>query len=51
MKYENIRLDHQIILELVKLRSSILDLGCGAGELLYVLIKEKNVRGQCIEID
>jgi methionine biosynthesis protein MetW len=51
MKYENIRLDHQIILELVKLRSSILDLGCGAGELLYVLIKEKNVRGQGIEID
>lgn len=29
----------------------MLDLGCGGGELLYVLIKEKNVRAQGIEID
>ena len=29
----------------------MLDLGCGGGELLYALIKEKNVHGQGIEID
>jgi len=29
----------------------VLDLGCGIGELLYILIKEKNVQGQGIEID
>lgn len=51
MQYEDIRLDHRIILDFVEPRSSVLDLGCGTGELLYVLIKEKNVRGQGIEID
>jgi methionine biosynthesis protein MetW len=48
---ENIRLDHKVIWELVKPRSSVLDLGCGSGELLYILIKDKFVRGQGIEID
>ena len=51
MKYEEIRPDHRVILELIKSRSSVLDLGCGSGELLYILIKEKNVHGQGIEID
>ena len=36
---------------LVEPHSSVLDLGCGNGALLYVLIKEKDVRGQGIEID
>ncbi|MDD2689749.1 MAG: methionine biosynthesis protein MetW [Candidatus Omnitrophica bacterium] len=51
MQYETIRPDHRVILEMVESRSSVLDLGCGTGELLYLLIKEKNVRGQGIEID
>ncbi len=51
MKYNNIELDHRVILELIKKDSTVLDLGCGDGELLYALIKEKNVRGQGIEID
>ena len=51
MKYNNIPQDHRIILELVRPNSSVLDLGCGSGELLYTLIKERNVRGQGIEID
>jgi len=51
MKYENIRLDHRIILDLVEQRSSVLDLGCGSGELLYILVKEKKARVQGIEID
>ena len=51
MRYDRIRPDHQVILELVENRSSVLDLGCGAGELLHILIKEKNVKAQGIEID
>ncbi len=51
MAYDDIRLDHKAILELIEGRTSVLDLGCGSGELLYILIKEKNVRGQGIEID
>ncbi len=51
MNYDKIRSDHKAILELIDSRSSVLDLGCGTGELLYILIKEKNVHGQGIEID
>lgn len=49
--HEAERLDHKLILELITPRSSVLDLGCGNGGLLYMLIKKKNVRGQGIEID
>ena len=31
--------------------SSVLDLGCGDGELLALLVREKNVKAQGIEID
>ena len=51
MEHNTIRLDHQVIVELIPQGSSVLDLGCGNGDLLYMLIKEKNVRGQGIEID
>jgi len=51
MPPEEIRLDHQIIMNLVEPRCSVLDLGCGAGELLHRLIKEKKARGQGVEID
>ncbi|MDA8308815.1 MAG: methionine biosynthesis protein MetW [Deltaproteobacteria bacterium] len=45
------RPDHRIIMELIPAGASVLDLGCGTGELLYMLIKEKGARGQGIEID
>ncbi len=48
---KEIQLDHQVILDLVDQQSSVLDLGCGPGDLLYLLIKEKKVSGQGIEID
>ena len=47
----NIQPDHKVILDLIEPRSNVLDLGCGNGDLLYLLIKEKKVRGQGIEID
>lgn len=48
---KNIRPDHRAILELIEPGSTVLDLGCGTGELLDRLIREKNVRGHGIEID
>lgn len=43
--------DHRVILGLVSPSSSVLDLGCGTGELLSLLVKEKHVKAQGIEID
>ena len=51
MRDEDIRFDHRVILDLIKLRSSVLDLGCGTGELLYILDKKKHASAQGIEID
>jgi len=51
MPSESNRLDHRIIAELIVPGSSVLDLGCGTGELLYMLIKERGAHGQGIEID
>ncbi len=48
---ENIRLDHKIILDIVEPNARVLDLGCGDGELLSLLISKKNVKGTGIEID
>ncbi|MFA5287667.1 MAG: methionine biosynthesis protein MetW [Candidatus Omnitrophota bacterium] len=48
---KEIQLDHEVILDLIKPQSSVLDLGCGTGDLLYFLIKKKGIRGQGIEID
>jgi methionine biosynthesis protein MetW len=51
MKYDAVPLDHKIILGLVQQGASVLDLGCGSGELLCLLAKEKEARCQGIEID
>jgi methionine biosynthesis protein MetW len=48
---QNIRLDYQVILDLVQPNSRVIDLGCGDGELLSLLIKHKNCQGTGIEID
>jgi methionine biosynthesis protein MetW len=45
------RADHRIILEWIAPGSTVLDLGCGEGELLALLVKEKGVRAQGIEIN
>ena len=46
-----IRPDHRVILENIEPHSTVLDLGCGSGDLLDLLVKEKKVKGQGIEID
>ena len=51
MARKNTQLDHSVILDLIEPQSTVLDLGCGNGDLLYLLIKEKKARVQGIEID
>ncbi|MDP3041536.1 MAG: methionine biosynthesis protein MetW [Candidatus Omnitrophota bacterium] len=51
MARKNIQLDHRVISDLIESKSTVLDLGCGPGDLLYLLIKEKKIHGQGIEID
>lgn len=48
--YDIKRNDYQIILQLIKEGSSVLDLGCGDGELLYQLERHKKVKGAGVEI-
>ncbi len=48
---DNIRNDHKYILEMIKPNSSVLDLGCGDGTLLWYLKTRKNCRVTGIEID
>jgi len=50
-RYDADRPDYRVISSLIAGGSSVLDLGCGTGELLALLIKEKKVRAQGIELD
>lgn len=51
METEETTLDHRIIYSIVENGSRVLDLGCGKGELLYPLVRDKYVRAQGIELD
>jgi len=44
------RIDYQLIEDLVPNGATVLDLGCGDGELLAELIEKKHVRGSGVEI-
>jgi methionine biosynthesis protein MetW len=48
---DRLRLDQLAIVEIVPEGASVLDLGCGQGELLAALVEKRAVRGQGIEID
>ncbi|MDP3142600.1 MAG: methionine biosynthesis protein MetW [Candidatus Omnitrophota bacterium] len=51
MDLDSPRLDYRVIYQIVESQSRVLDLGCGDGELLSLLEKEKNIKGQGIELD
>lgn len=50
-EFDSDRIDYRIILTLVEPKSRVLDMGCGDGELLYLLNKNLQTRSQGIEID
>ncbi|MGB9595768.1 MAG: methionine biosynthesis protein MetW [Candidatus Poribacteria bacterium] len=47
----DIKPDHRAIADMISNGASVLDLGCGDGELMYLLVKEKKVKAQGIDID
>jgi len=51
MTSREIRLDHKIIYSVVDRGAKVLDLGCGEGDLLYILARDKKVIAQGIEMD
>jgi len=46
-----VRLDYQAIMDLIPMGSSVLDLGCGDGDLLHLLVSQKNAKGSGIEVN
>jgi homoserine O-acetyltransferase len=46
-----VRVDYEVIESLIEPDSSVLDIGCGNGELLARLSVDKNIKGSCIELD
>jgi methionine biosynthesis protein MetW len=46
-----IRPDHQVIFDMIEPGARVLDLGCGAGDLLHLLARDKEARVQGIELD
>jgi methionine biosynthesis protein MetW len=51
MGYDSERLADKAVFDLIDPGSSVLDLGCGDGDLLLHLVRKKKVRGRGIEID
>lgn len=51
MASREIRPDHKIIFSVVDPGSRVLDLGCGEGDLLYLLARDKKIIAQGIEKD
>jgi methionine biosynthesis protein MetW len=51
MKNSENQLDHRIIYSIIEPESRVLDLGCGKGDLLYPLVRDKRIRAQGIELD
>jgi methionine biosynthesis protein MetW len=51
MRSEPYPLEYKVFLDWIKTGGSVLDLGCGDGELLSLLVREKKIKAQGIEID
>ncbi len=50
MTFDSIRADFRIIYKIIEPSSRVLDLGCGNGELIYFLAREKNAKVQGTEL-
>ena len=50
MKNKNVLLSHLKIAGIVTEKSKVLDLGCGDGDLMYLLEQNKKVNAQGVEI-
>ncbi|HAJ57575.1 MAG TPA: methionine biosynthesis protein MetW [Candidatus Omnitrophica bacterium] len=50
MTFNTVRQDYRIIYQIIEPGSRVLDLGCGSGDLIYFLAKEKNAKVQGIEL-
>ncbi len=48
---KRIRVDYDLIESLIEPESRVLDVGCGDGELLSNLIRDKGIRGEGLELD
>lgn len=46
-----VRIDYRIIYEIIEPGSRVLDLGCGNGDLLYLLARDKDAKVQGIEFN
>ena len=46
-----VRIDYEVIESLIEPNSSVLDIGCGDGQLLANLIIDKNIKGEGVELD
>ncbi|MFB0524398.1 MAG: homoserine O-acetyltransferase [Phycisphaerae bacterium] len=45
------RVDYELIESLIETNSTVLDVGCGDGQLLANLMRDKNIKGEGIELD
>jgi homoserine O-acetyltransferase len=46
-----VRVDYEVIESLIESNSTVLDIGCGDGELLAKLTEDKNIKGEGIELN
>ncbi len=51
MASNGVRLDHEIIYRIIEPGARVLDLGCGDGDLLYLLARGKEAKVQGIEVN
>jgi len=51
MTYKDLRLDYQVIYDMIEPGARVLDLGCGSGDLMYLLARDKAAKVQGVELD